>query len=449
MESSSGSAGGRARTSDIRTVATASLVGTTIEWYDFFIYGTAAALVFPQVFFTEQTPLIGTLLSFATFGVGFVARPFGGAIFGHFGDRIGRKPMLVVTLLMMGLATFIVGFLPTSAQIGVAAPIILTVLRFVQGLGIGGEWGGAVLMAVEHAPPGRRGFYGGWPQLGVPAGLVLSNLFFLLLAGLPEQAFLSWGWRVPFLLSIVLVAVGVFIRLKVMESPSFSRVRETATEARMPLVEVLRRYPKHIALAAGANIIINGYFYILVSYVIQYATTAAGIRRDTIIAVILISSLIMLLSVPAFAALSDRVGRRRLYLIGTAGQGASAFFLFWAVDGGAFWWMLVAHVSALALFLAMAYGPQASLYAELFSTRLRYSGASLGYQGGAILGGAVAPFIATALFAATGTSASIALYVATMALISFVCMYLITDSYKRDIHEDVFAESPATEPRVR
>jgi MHS family shikimate/dehydroshikimate transporter-like MFS transporter len=449
LESSSGSAGGRARTSDIRTVATASLVGTTIEWYDFFIYGTAAALVFPQVFFTEQTPLIGTLLSFATFGVGFVARPFGGAIFGHFGDRIGRKPMLVVTLLMMGLATFIVGFLPTSAQIGVAAPIILTVFRFVQGLGIGGEWGGAVLMAVEHAPPGRRGFYGGWPQLGVPAGLVLSNLFFLLLAGLPEQAFLSWGWRVPFLLSIVLVAVGVFIRLKVMESPSFSRVRETATEARMPLLEVLRRYPKQIALAAGANIIINGYFYILVSYVIQYATTAAGIRRDTIIAVILISSLIMLLSVPAFAALSDRVGRRRLYLIGTTGQGASAFFLFWAVDSGTFWWMLVAHVSALALFLAMAYGPQASLYAELFSTRLRYSGASLGYQGGAILGGAVAPFIATALFAATGTSASIALYVATMALISFVCMYLITDSYKRDIHEDVFAESPATEPRVR
>jgi MFS transporter, MHS family, shikimate and dehydroshikimate transport protein len=449
MESSSGSAGGRARTSDIRTVATASSVGTTIEWYDFFIYGTAAALVFPQLFFTEQTPLIGTLLSFATFGVGFVARPFGGAIFGHFGDRIGRKAMLVVTLIVMGLATFVVGCLPTYAQIGVAAPIILTVLRFVQGLGIGGEWGGAVLLAVEHAPPGRRGFYGSWPQMGVPAGLVFSNIIFLLVAELPEQAFLSWGWRVPFLLSIVLVAVGLFIRLKVMESPSFSRVRETATEARMPLLEALRRYPKQIALAAGANIIINGYFYILVSYVIQYATTAAGLRRDTIIAVILISSLITLFSVPAFGALSDRVGRRRLYLIGAAGQGASAFFLFWAVDGGAFGWMLVAHVSALALFFAMGYGPQAALYAELFSTRLRYSGVSLGYQGGAIFGGALAPFIATALFAATGTSVSIALYVATMAGISFVCMYLITDAYQRDIHEDVFAASPATEPRVR
>jgi MHS family shikimate/dehydroshikimate transporter-like MFS transporter len=310
--------------------------------------------------------------------------------------------------------------------------------------GAGRSWG------FRRGSSRRRGFWASFPQAGAPAGNLLATAVLAVMAAkLPDDAFLSWGWRVPFLLSIVLVAVGVFIRLKVMESPSFSRVRETATEARMPLLEVLRRYPKQIALAAGANIIINGYFYILVSYVIQYATTAAGIRRDTIIAVILISSLIMLLSVPAFAALSDRVGRRLLYLIGTAGQGASAFFLFWAVDGGTFWWMLVAHVSALALFLAMAYGPQASLYAELFSTRLRYSGASLGYQGGAILGGAVAPFIATALFAATGTSASIALYVATMALISFVCMYLITDSYKRDIHEDVFAESPATEPRVR
>jgi metabolite-proton symporter len=433
--------------SSIKTVALASLIGTTIEWYDFFIYGTAAALVFPALFFPEQTPLIGALLSFATFGIGFFARPVGGAIFGHYGDRIGRKAMLVITLTLMGVATFLIGLLPTYAAIGVAAPIILTVLRFCQGVAVGGEWGGAVLMAVEHAPRGRRGFYGSWPQMGVPAGLILSNSAFLLLAGLSNEAFLAWGWRIPFLVSIVLVAVGLFIRLKIMESPGFARVKEAGTEARMPILDVLRQYPKQIALAAGAFIVINSYFYILVAYVIAYATAeSVGISRGTIVGILLVSSAIMFFTTPAFGALSDRVGRRTLYLIGTVGMGASAFLLFWAIDARSTAWILVAHALALAVFLAMAYGPQASLYAETFATRLRYSGASLGYQGGAIFGGAVAPFIATALFAATDTSLSIAIYIAAMAVISFVCMYLITETYQTDIEEDVPPDRPAAEP---
>ena len=431
--------------SSIRTVAAASFIGTTIEWYDFFIYGTAAALVFPTVFFPEQTPLIGALLSFATFGVGFFARPVGGALFGHYGDRIGRKAMLVITLLMMGVATFIIGLLPGYATIGVIAPVILTVLRFVQGLGIGGEWGGAVLMAVEHAPEGRRGFYGSFAQMGVPAGLILSNLFFLLLAGMPDEAFLAWGWRIPFLMSIALVAVGLVIRLKIMESPAFARVKETNTEASMPIVDALRHHWRDIALAAGAFIIINSYFYILVSYIISYATESAGFSRGAIIGVLLVSSVVMLFSVPFFGSLSDRFGRRPLYLIGTVGMGLSAFLLFWAVDAGSLVLVLVAHVLALALFLGMAYGPQATLYAELFSTRLRYSGASLGYQGGAIFGGALAPFVATALVGATGSSFSIAVYVAAMAVISFVCMFLLTETYQKDIYDDIPTQAP-TDP---
>jgi MFS transporter, MHS family, shikimate and dehydroshikimate transport protein len=425
----------RGQISAIRQVAAASLIGTTIEWYDFFIYGTAAALVFPALFFPEFSETAGTLAAFATFGVGFFARPVGGVIFGHFGDRIGRKTMLVITLTMMGIATVIIGLLPGYAAIGVAAPILLVILRFVQGLGVGGEWGGAVLMAVEHSPPERRGFFGSWPQMGVPAGLILSNLIFLAVAGLPEEQFLAWGWRIPFLLSIILVAVGLFIRLRIMESPAFSRVKETQTEARMPIGDVVRTYPKQVLLAAGAFIVINAYFYILVSYLISYATAQAGMSNNAIITVILISSVVSFFAMPLFAALSDRVGRRPVYLTGVVGMGISAFFLFWATDTASFWLVLPAHIFGLGA-LSASYGPQAAFYAEMFGTRVRYSGISLGYQGGSIFGGALAPIIATWLFAQTQTSTSIAIYVAALAVLSFVCAYVATETYRVDIEAE-------------
>jgi MFS transporter, MHS family, shikimate and dehydroshikimate transport protein len=425
----------RGQISAIRQVAAASLIGTTIEWYDFFIYGTAAALVFPALFFPEFSETAGTLAAFATFGVGFFARPVGGVIFGHFGDRIGRKTMLVITLTMMGIATVIIGLLPGYAAIGIAAPILLVILRFVQGLGVGGEWGGAVLMAVEHSPPERRGFFGSWPQMGVPAGLILSNLIFLAVAGLPEEQFLAWGWRIPFLLSIILVAVGLFIRLRIMESPAFNRVKETQTEARMPIGDVVRTYPKQVLLAAGAFIVINAYFYILVSYLISYATAQAGMSNNAIITVILISSVVSFFAMPLFAALSDRVGRRPVYLTGVVGMGISAFFLFWATDTASFWLVLPAHIFGLGA-LSAAYGPQAAFYAEMFGTRVRYSGISLGYQGGSIFGGALAPIIATWLYAQTQTSTSIAIYVAALAVLSFVCAYVATETYRVDIEAE-------------
>ncbi len=425
----------RGQISAIGKVAAASLIGTTIEWYDFFIYGTAAALVFPALFFPEFSETAGTLAAFATFGVGFFARPVGGVVFGHFGDRIGRKTMLVLTLTIMGVATTLIGLLPTYEAIGVAAPLLLVVLRFCQGLGVGGEWGGAVLMAVEHSPAERRGFYGSWPQMGVPAGLILSNLIFLAVATLPEAQFTAWGWRIPFLLSIILVGVGLFIRLRIMESPAFRRVQESNTEARMPIVDVVRTYPKQVLLAAGAFLVINAYFYILVSYLINYATAEAGMSNSSILTVVLISSVVSFFAMPLFAALSDRSGRRPIYLAGVVGMGISAFLLFWATDTASFWLVLLAHIFGLGA-LSMSYGPQAAFYAEMFGTRVRYSGISLGYQGGSIFGGALAPFIATWLFAQTQTSTSIAVYVAALAVVSFVCAFVATETYQVDIEAE-------------
>ncbi|MDF2701480.1 MAG: Major Facilitator Superfamily [Rubrobacteraceae bacterium] len=436
----------RGQISAIRKVAAASLIGTTIEWYDFFIYGTAAALVFPALFFPEFSETAGTLAAFATFGIGFFARPVGGVIFGHFGDRIGRKTMLVLTLTIMGVATTLIGLMPTFEQIGIWAPLLLVVLRFAQGLGVGGEWGGAVLMAVEHAPREKRGFFGSWPQMGVPAGLILSNLIFLAVSSLPEAQFMAWGWRIPFVLSILLVAVGLFIRLRIMESPAFRRVQESNTEARMPIVDVLRTYPRQVLLAAGAFLVINAYFYILVSYLINYATAEAGMSNSSILTVVLISSVISFFAMPFFAALSDRFGRRPVYLTGVVGMGISAFLLFWATDTGSFWLVLAAHIFGLGA-LSVAYGPQAAFYAEMFGTRVRYSGISLGYQGGSIFGGALAPFIATWLFASTGTSTSIAVYVAALAVLSFVCAYVAAETRHVDIEAEQDEERQLIEER--
>jgi MFS transporter, MHS family, shikimate and dehydroshikimate transport protein len=441
------------QTSSIRQVALASFIGTAIEWYDFFLYGTAAALVFGKLFFPEATPLQGTLLAFGTYGVGFLARPVGGIIFGHYGDRIGRKTMLVLSLLIMGVATFLIGLLPTFEQVGILAPILLVVLRLFQGIGVGGEWGGAVLMAVEHAPPGRRGFYGSWPQMGVPAGLLLANVvFFLSSAGVPESQFLTWGWRIPFLVSIILVGVGLFIRLRLLESPAFAQVKESGTEAQMPILDVLRTYPKNVLLAMGMRIAENGTFYILTAFVLTYVVEEVGLEQNTGLTGVIIAAAIGLLTIPFFGGLSDRVGRRPLYLFGAVFSLLFAFPFFWLLNTGVAPLVWLAVVLGVNLGHDSMYGPQGAYFAELFGTRVRYSGASLGYQLASVLAGGLSPLIAVALLASYGYAA-VATYMALMALITVVSVILASETFQEDINETQVAErrliSEEPEPRAQ
>jgi MFS transporter, MHS family, shikimate and dehydroshikimate transport protein len=420
----------------IRKVVVASFIGTTIEWYDFFIYTTAAALVFPQLFFPSFEPLAGTLASFATYAVGFLARPLGGVIFGHYGDKIGRKAMLVTTLLVMGVATFLVGLLPTYETIGIWAPILLVVLRLLQGLGLGGEWGGAVLMAVEHSPDDKRGLNGSWPQMGAPAGLVLATGAFAAVSAISGDAFAAWGWRVPFLLSIFLIALGLYIRLAIYESPAFSRVRESGTEAQMPIVDVFRTYPKNVLLAVGSRIGIDVVFYIFAVYALTYVSTNLGLPRNLGLVAVSIAALIEIFTIPAFASLSDKVGRRPVLMTGAAFLAVWIFPFFWLLDTRSTSLIILAVIVGLSIGHAAVYGTQASFYAELFGTRVRYSGASLGYQLAGIFGGALAPIIATTLYAATGGPGLIGVYVAVLCLLSIVCVYLAAETFQRDIYED-------------
>jgi MHS family shikimate/dehydroshikimate transporter-like MFS transporter len=426
------------RTQSVRKVALASFVGTTIEWYDFFLYGTAAALVFGDLFFPEAEPVVGTLLAFSTYAVGFAARPIGGIVFGHFGDRIGRKSMLVLSLLIMGVATFLIGCLPTFASIGVMAPILLVVLRFAQGIGVGGEWGGAVLMSVEHAPPGRRGFFGSWPQMGVPAGLLLSTSAFAIVQAMTsESAFLSWGWRIPFLASAVLVAVGLFIRLRLMESPAFQRVKETKTEAPKPIVDVVRKYPREVLVAMGMRVAENGAFYILTVFVLAYGEDELGLSKNTMLTGVIIAAAIGLVTVPLFGALSDRVGRRPLYLACAVVTTLWAFPLFGLLNTESPVLIWLAIVVGVNLGHDLMYGPQAAYFAELFGTRVRYSGASLGYQLASVFAGGFAPLIATALLAAgDGSPTLVALYVTAMGLISVVATLFAHETYRKDVDAD-------------
>lgn len=422
--------------SEIRKVALASFIGTAIEWYDYFLYGTAAALVFNVVFFPDFSPLAGTLASFATFAVGFFARPVGGVIFGHFGDRLGRKTMLVLTLLIMGVATFLIGLLPTFETIGVWAPILLVTLRIFQGFGVGGEWGGAVLMAVEHSPEGKRGFYGSWPQMGVPAGLLLGTLaVYLFAAVLSEEQFLAWGWRIPFLFSIALVAVGLYIRLAISESPAFRRVQESHTEAPMPIVDVLRTYPKAVLIAMGLRVAENGSFYVFSVFVLAYVTEQLGLPNSMVLAGVMIASAIELFAIPFYGALSDRFGRRPVYLGGAVFSLLFAFPFFWLLNTEVNVLIWLAIVLALVGGHAAMYGPQAAFFSELFGTRVRYSGASLGYQLASVFAGGLSPFIATALLAAFGYWA-VALYLAGMAVITIVAVILATETFQDDIAAD-------------
>lgn len=418
-----------------RKVALGTFIGTTIEWYDFFIYGTAAALVFPRLFFPEVGPFLGTILAFATFGAGFLARPLGGIVFGHFGDRLGRKPMLVVSLLMMGIATVLIGLLPTAATVGALAPVLLVLLRLAQGIAVGGEWGGAVLLAVEHAPPGRRGFFGSFPQAGAAAGTVLATAAFYVVALLPDDQFLAWGWRLPFLASAVLVVVGLYVRLRIAESPIFRRLELRKDTARLPLIETFRTHPRQVLLVAGAFLVQSAFAYIFIAYLATYATQVVGVSRDTILLIIALSGVVSFVMHLYCGALSDRFGRRPVYLTGVIAMGVLIFPSFALIDTGVFALVLLGHVMIFGVAQAISGGATATMFAEMFSTGVRYTGASVGYQLAGVAGAALSPIIAATLFEVTGTGYAIASYLAVMAVISLVSVLLIGETRDRNLTE--------------
>lgn len=414
----------------VRRVVLASFIGTTIEWYDFFLYGTAAALVFNQLFFPTLDPFAGTMASFATYAIGFFARPVGGVVFGHFGDRMGRKSMLVTTLMLMGMATFLIGVLPTYQQVGIAAPALLVLLRFVQGFGVGGEWGGAVLMVVEHGHQGRRGLNASWVQAGVPAGLLLANSVFMLFSLLPNEQFLSWGWRVPFLLGIALLGVGLFIRLQIYESPLFAKVRDEKRQAAVPLFDVLKRYPRNVLLAMGARMAENSSFYVFSVFVLTYGTQNLHMARSTLLNCVLVASIVQLLALPVFGLLSDFVGRRPVYIAGAISLAAFAFPYFWLIDTGNPVCVALATIVSLVIISAM-YGPQAAFFSELFGTDVRYTGASIGYQLASPLAGGLAPLISMSLLeSAGGRSWPVAVYLIVVSAITLVSVWLAAETHR-------------------
>jgi metabolite-proton symporter len=416
-----------------RRVVLASFVGTTIEWYDFFLYGTAAALVFNKLFFTNLEPLAGTMAAFGTYAVGFFARPLGGIVFGHYGDKIGRKSMLVTTLMMMGIATVLIGLLPTYNQIGIWAPILLVLLRFVQGFGVGGEWGGAVLMAVEHSQAGRRGFHASWVQAGVPVGMLLANGVFMLVSSMDEAAFLSWGWRIPFLLSILLLVVGMFIRVKIMESPVFTQAKAEDPGPKVPILAVLREHPRNVILAMGARFAENAFFYIFTVLVLSYGYQHLGMDKAGLLNAVMLGSAVQLVAIPAFGALSDKLGRRPVYLGGAFFLLLFAFPFFWLIGTREPALVILAVVIGLIGHSAM-YGPQAAFFSELFGTRVRYSGASLGYQLASPLAGGLAPLIATALLGwSMGEPWPVALYLIGMAVITLVSVWLAEETHRKGL----------------
>ena len=431
--------------SSMRKVALTSLAGTSIEWYDFFLYGAAAALVFPTAFFGEIPESTALILSLLTFAAGFIARPIGGIIFGHYGDKVGRKKTLVAALMLMGIASTLIGLLPTYAMIGVTAPILLTTLRFAQGLAIGGQWGGAMLLVTESAPSNKRGYYGAFAQAGAPIGVILANLAFIATSALlPDEAFMSWGWRIPFLASAILIGISMYIQLTMEDTKAFRELQnhqksigsnENREIKKSPVLEALIKYPKRIALAAGAFLSIQVTFYILVAFLLAYGVTSADMSRDDMLSAVLIGSAIMVPVQFMFSSYSDRNGRKGIFMIGAILTAIWAFAIFPLVDTGNFWLIVLAVTFGLS-FLAMMYGPQAAFFTELFSTEVRYSGATLGYQLGAIAGGAFAPTIAAKLWTDFDIF-WVSVYIAIASILTLLSVMSLTETYKTDLNEKI------------
>ena len=429
---------------NMRKVALTALAGTSIEWYDFFLYGAAAALIFPAAFFSENIPpATALILSLLTFAAGFIARPIGGIIFGHFGDKIGRKKTLISALMLMGISSTLIGLLPTYAMIGVAAPILLTLLRFAQGLAIGGQWGGAMLLVTESAPSDKRGYYGAFAQAGAPIGVILANLALIITSALvSEEFFNTWGWRIPFLASALLIVISMYIQLNLEDTEAFKELAAHRNEQekdeqtvieKSPVIEAIRKYPKRIVLAAGAFLNIQVTFYILIAFLLAYGVQSANMERDDMLTAVLIASGIMVPVQFLFSSYSDRHGRRGIFMLGAVLSGLWAFAVFPLVDTGNFW-LIVLAVSGGLVFLAMMYGPQAAFFTELFSTEVRYSGATLGYQFGAILGGAFAPTIAVKLWTELDIF-FVSVYMAFSALLTLLSVMSLTETYRSDLNK--------------
>ncbi len=418
---------------NLRKAVIAATVGTTIEWYDFFIYGTAAGLVFGKLYFPNQDPLTATLAAFGTYFVGFVGRPIGAAIFGHYGDRIGRKATLIATLMTMGIATFLIALVPTYESIGIWGAVLLTVLRVLQGIGVGGEWGGSVLISMEWAKThSSRGLIASWPQFGVPSGLFLANLAILAFSAWSGDQFLTWGWRVPFLLSIILVGIGLWVRLGILETPVFQKLVAERKIESAPILEVIRKQPREIILSALVRMAEQAPFYIFTAFVFAYATGVLKMSRDFVLTSVLAASVLSFVTIPLAGHISDRIGRRRMYLIGAAVTGVFGFIYFGMLGTAVTWVVFLAIVLSLIPH-DMQYGPQAALIAEAFTPRLRYSGSSLGYQLASIIAGGPAPLIATELFARYKTGYAIAVYIAACAVVSLIAAALMPDYTGKDI----------------
>jgi metabolite-proton symporter len=418
---------------EMTRVLAASTLGTTIEWYDYFLYGTVAALVFPKLFFPTFDPFVGTILSLTTFLVGFIARPIGGVIFGHLGDRIGRKSTLIATLLLMGIGTLIIGFIPGYAVIGAAAPLLVSLMRFCQGLGVGGEWGGSVLLAMEYGHERNRGFWASWPQMGVPLGLLLSSALVAIFAGISGAQFGNWGWRIPFYLSAILIIVGLYIRLRILETPLFAKVQEEKRVAKAPVVDVIARNWKEILLSAGARFVEQAPFYLFTTFVLVYGVAHLGMNRQLLLAGTYIAAIVEIFTIPLFSYLSDRYGRRRWYLIGCVIMLVFAFPYFLLMNTLNPALVIISIVLSLALCHAFVYGPQAALIAENFGTRLRYSGASIGYQLAAPFAGGLAPLIAESLLNSYKSYVPISIYIIILAVISFAAVLGMRELSQADI----------------